>query len=197
MYQLYVAVDPSSNILGTSDKGLIEAGHFLPETGNLRKGILPKSKKPHKIIQRNTLRELLIGNENYTAIFIATCFQVQLPNDDLIEKFWTSTRSYPIRRLVIQSAWHSHVMGKYPKYVLKEEEAIAEESFYCEEKLDPSNSVASRVGLFPLLKAYFASEKPPSVLLIIRPDLYVAQSKIINNETELNGALEFLGSTFA
>jgi hypothetical protein len=194
---MFVTIDPNSGIMGTSDKGLIQIGQFLPETGTLRRSILPKSKRPHRVIQRNSLHELLLGNENYTAILVGTCFSGQLPNNYLIEKFWKETRSYPIRRLVIQSACHCHLMGKYPDYVLKEEESIAEESFYSEERIDLPISVTNRVGLFPLLNSYFASEKPPSVLLIIRPDLYIAHSKLINNEGELDSALQFLSSTFA
>lgn len=192
---MYITIDSTSDILGTSDKGLIVPGQFLPDTGNLRRSLLPKSKRPHRVIQRNSLREVLIGNETYTAVLVATCLPRQISNNDLIEKFWTSTRPYPMRRLVIQSACHCHMMGKYPKYVSKEEEYIAEESFFSEERVDLSISVTNRVGLFPLLNAYFASENPPSVLLIIRPDLYVAHSKLVSNENELNDALKFISST--
>jgi hypothetical protein len=194
--QQTLVTEPKSCIMGTSGKGLIQVGQFLPDSSTLRRSIVPKSKK-QRIIQRNSIRELLIGNERYTAIFVGTCFSASLPNVDLIEKFWKETRAFPIRRLVVQSAWHSHFMKNYPEYISQEEESIAEESFYSEERIDLPISVTSRVGLLPLLTSVFASTKPPSVVVIVRPDLYVAHSQIINSETDLGNALQLLSATFA
>ncbi len=148
-----------------------------------------------RLIQRNTIHELLIDNQNYTAIFVGTCLGGSKPNTHLMEKFWKDTRAYPVRRLIIQSAWHSHNMKIFPEYVTKDEREVAEESFYTEERMDLPISVTSRVGLLPLLNSYLASSTPPSVLVIVRPDLYVAEAKLINNEIDLDEALKFLSST--
>jgi hypothetical protein len=195
MMQQFVTVDPKSKIMGTSEKGLLQVGQFLPDSGTLRKSIVPKSKLS-RTIQRQSIRELLVGNEKYTAIFVGTCFSGTLPNVDLIEKFWKDTRSYPIRRLVIQSTWHSHLMKYYPNYITKEEEDIAEESFYSEERIDLPTSVTNCVGLLPLLNSLFATANPPSVLVVVRPDLYVAHVKTIGNGADLDNALKFLSNTF-
>lgn len=86
---------------GTLDKGLVPTGQFLPDFGTLRRTVVPKSKKQQRTIQDNSIREPLIGNENYTAVFVGTRLEGQLRNDYLIKKFWKDTSSYPIRRLVI------------------------------------------------------------------------------------------------
>ena len=58
LYQLYVTIDPKgSDIMNqTSDKGLIESGHFLPETSNLRKSFIISASKRSRRIERHTLR---------------------------------------------------------------------------------------------------------------------------------------------
>lgn len=197
--QQFVTTDPKSEIMGTSDKGLLQVGQFLPDSGSLRRSFVPKKSNnyPPRMIQRNTIRELLIGNEKYAAIFVGTCFSGSLPNLDLIEKFWKDTRKLPIRRFIIQSTWHSHLAKYFPDYIEKEEESIAEESFYNEEIIDLPISLTNRVGLLPLLNSLFAATKPPSVLCIVRPDLYVAHVKLINNESDLDNALSFFTNTFA
>ncbi|KAI9475716.1 MAG: FAD binding domain-containing protein [Benjaminiella poitrasii] len=197
--QLQVTVDPSvSKFMGVSDKGLIQAGQFLPDTGTLRKSIIIRHKAPHKKIERLTLREALIDNKSFTVAFIGTCLSGTLPNWALMEKFWKDTRVYHpyVRRLVIESAWHTRLIGRYPKYITEDEYSIAEESFYSEERIDLPISVTNRVGLYPLLSSYFASEKPASVVLFIRPDLYIVQAKLVTNETQLDEALSYLSSLY-
>jgi hypothetical protein len=196
--QHHITIDPkSSTIIGTSsNKGLIQTGHFLPNTTTLRKGILPNRPNKQRRIERYSIRELLVGNGKYTAIFIGTCHAKMLPNLNLMEKFWIDTRIYPIRRLIIQSAWHSHNAKIYPKYVLEQEKMIAEESFYCEERIDLSNSITNRAGLLPLLNSS-RRKQTPSVLIIVRPDLYIAHAKIIENNDDLDHALKFFSVTFS
>lgn len=191
---MWVTLDPASKALGTSTKGLIQPGHFLPDSSTLRKSLMTKANK-QRLIQRNTVHELLIDNQNYTAIFVGTCFGGTKPNNHLIEKFWNDTRAYPIRRLVIQSAWHCHNMKYFPEYITKDEESIAEASFYTEERMDNPVSITNRVGLYSLLNSYLASNTPPSVLVIVRPDLYVADAKLIRSETDLEDAIKYLSST--
>jgi hypothetical protein len=186
--------------LGESDKGLLEVGHYLPDSGTLRKSFVPaasRSKNRPRTIQRQTLREILIDNQQHAIILVGTCFAGTLPNTHLIEKFWKDTRRYPAKRIVIESAWHNHHTGHFPDYITKEEESIAEESFYSEERMDPPISVTSRVGLYNLLASYFSSGTPPCVMLVVRPDLYVAHVKLVTNEAELDHAMEYVASTFA
>lgn len=88
-------------------------------------------------------------------------------------------------------------MKFFPEYITEDEEHIAEESFYNEERIENPISITSRVGLYPLLTSFLVdSHAPPSVLVIVRPDLYVADSKVINNEKDLDDALKFFSSTY-
>jgi hypothetical protein len=177
--------------LGTSDKGLIKVGDYLPDTGVLRKSIIPYSKKR---IERLSLGEILVGCDQYTVLFVGTCFSGTSPNIDMIECFWKSTAIYPVRRLVIESAWHCHLSGQFPKFVSKDERTIAEESFYSEERIDLTISVTNRVGLYPFLPS---SGKAPSVVLVVRPDSYIAHAKLVTSPAEVDEALEFLSVTLA
>ncbi len=188
-------IDCDSKILGTSSKELIQPGQFLPDSGNLRRSLMSKANK-QRHIQRNIIHEILIDNKKCVAVFVGTCFSGSKPNTHLMEEFWKYTRSYPVRRLIVQSPWHSHDMKFFPEYILENERDVAEESFYCEEFMETSNSATSRVGLLPLLNSYFASSAPPSVLVFVRPDLYVAQARIIHNENDLDDALKFLSSNY-
>ncbi|KAI7900236.1 FAD binding domain-containing protein [Cokeromyces recurvatus] len=197
--QQYVMVNPSvSNIMGISDKGLIQAGQFLPITDTLRKSIRLRHKSQCNIIQRLTLRDILIHNTSFVAVFIGTCLSSTLPNSALMEKFWKDMRAYhsKVRPIIIQSAWHNHVTGKYPDYITKEEYDLAEESFYSEEQINSPTSITQRVGLYPILSSYFASEQPPNVVLFIRPDLYIAQAKLVANEAQLEEVLKYLSSLY-
>jgi hypothetical protein len=195
---VFVTIDPKSPILGESDKSLIQVGQYLPDSGTLRKSIVPtRSKNRRRTIQRQTLREILIDNQQHTIVLVGTCFAGTLPNTHLIEKFWKDTRQYPAKRIVIESAWHNHHTGKFPDYVTKEEESIAEDSFYSEERIESPTSVTNRVGLYSWLASYFSSGTPPCVMLVIRPDLYVAHAKLVTNETELDHALEYVSTIFS
>ncbi|CAO3648268.1 unnamed protein product [Mucor fragilis] len=192
---LTIHVNVSSIMTETSDKGLIEAGHFLPETATMRKSFIISSKRT-RYIQRYSLREILIDNQEFTVIFIASCLASTKPNVDLIEKFWKDTRSKPVRRLVIQSTHHSKTAGKLPDYITEEEASTAEDAFYSEENSNLPNSVSNRIGLYPLLTSYFAGQQPASVMLFVRPDLYVSHAKLVANESELKSALKFLSTIY-
>ncbi|KAL9555392.1 hypothetical protein MBANPS3_002391 [Mucor bainieri] len=195
--QLFLAIDTntSSIMTETSDKGLISAGHFLPETATLRKSFIVSSKRP-RYIQRHSLREVLIDNQKFTVIFIASCLTSTKPNVHLMKKFWVDTRSKPVRRLVIQSTHHNKTTGKLPDYITEEEASTAEDAFYSEENSNLSNSVSNRIGLYPLLTSYFAGQEPASVVLFVRPDLYISHAKLVTSEDELESALGFLSTMY-
>ncbi|ORE15576.1 hypothetical protein BCV71DRAFT_31791 [Rhizopus microsporus] len=184
--QLFVTVDGGSKLLGTSDKGLIKAGHFLPDSEGLRQRTLEKRTS---LIRRLNLHEILIGTTQYTAILVATCPSQTKPRLDLLEKFWIHARPYPVKRIIVESSWHTH-FNQYPLFVLPQEEQDAQTSFYSEERMDSPYSITSRVGLLPLFPKYFDGPSP-CVLVIVRPDLYVAQSKTVYNENDLVSALEY------
>ncbi|KAI8975501.1 FAD binding domain-containing protein [Mycotypha africana] len=186
-----ITIDPKIEgcILGTSDKSLIQPGQFLPDTGNLRPVLI----QHNGALQRKTLREILIGQQNLSAIYIGTCPGASTPNRELLEKFWIATRRYSkcIHRLVIQSLWYSHLSNTLPEFVSEDEKLSEQNSFWCEERIDNPISLTNRVGLYSWLMSYTASAIAPAVILIVRPDLYVVQARLVSNENELNSALAY------
>ncbi|KAL9555383.1 hypothetical protein MBANPS3_002382 [Mucor bainieri] len=197
LMQLFVTIDANTSSIMTeiSDKGLIQAGHFLPETATMRKSFSISSKRSRHI-KRYSLRELLIDNQQFTVIFIVSCLVSTKPNVHLMQKFWVDTRSKPVRRLVIQSTHHNKTTGKLPDYITEEEASTAEDAFYSEENSNLPNSVSNRIGLYPLLTSYFAGQEPASVVLFVRPDLYVSHAKLVTNTSELESALQFLTTMY-
>lgn len=190
--QLNVTVCNESKLIGTSDKGLISAGQFLPDTSPLRKTFL----KSNKFIERKSIRELLVGNDKFVAIFIDTCYSGTKPHIEQMELFWKLTRNLPIRRFIIRSAWHCHSAGKFPSFIEKDEELIAQDSFYTEERIDLSMSVTNRILSIPFYGSIFSSNSTPCVVLIVRPDLYIANAQIIKDNDTLEHSLKFFDSIF-
>ncbi|CAO3685926.1 unnamed protein product [Rhizopus stolonifer] len=190
MMQQLVAIDSAhSNILGISDKGLIEAGHFLPNTGTVR---LRTFEKRTSQLKRLNLREMMIGLNKFSIIFIGTSPSGTNPNIQLIEAFWNLARPYPVKRIIVESSWHTH-FNRYPDFVLEEEKQDG--SFYAEESMDSPVSVTKSVGLNYLFPKY-TNGPTPSVLLFVRPDLYVAQSKVVYCQNDLEQALSYLDTLF-
>ncbi|RCH97760.1 hypothetical protein CU098_005566, partial [Rhizopus stolonifer] len=172
MQQLVTIDSTHSKILGISDKGLIQAGHFLPNTGTIRLRTLEKRTAQ---LKRLNLREIMIGLNKFSIILIGTSPSGTNPNSQLIEAFWNLARLYPVKRIVIESSWHTH-FNRYPDFVLEEEKQDG--SFYAEENMDSPVSVTKSVGLSYLFPKY-TNGPTPSVLLFVRPDFYVAQSKVV------------------
>lgn len=180
--------------MGTSDKGLIKVGDFVPDAATLRKSFTSSSMSRVKTIERKTLRELVAQSNKYSVILTATCPSGVLPNTTLIEQFWKKTSSLPVKRFVIQSACHCHFMKQLPEYASDSTEA--EESFHTEIKFDAPTSITQRIGLYSYLSSIFASSIPPCALLVVRPDMYVAHAKLVYDEKDLEGALQFISSLF-
>jgi hypothetical protein len=176
--------------MGVSDKGLVKVGEFVPDTAALQRTYTTSSTRV-RTIPRKTFRELISQSDKYAVIFVATSPARVLPNVSLIEKFWKSTESYPVNRLVIQSAWHCHFMRQLPEYVI--DKSSAEESFYSEIRFDVSTSVTQRIGLYSYVSS---SSTPPCALLVVRPDMYVAHANLVSNEKDLEKALGFVSSLF-
>ncbi|KAI8370046.1 FAD binding domain-containing protein [Choanephora cucurbitarum] len=196
LMQLHIRIDPeTSGIIGSSDKGLIKAGEFLPYCGGLRKSIIPRHEAPNTI-QRYYLRDLFIRTNKYTALFLGTCPSSTSPDLSLLKKFWIDTRQLPIRRIVIQSSWHTR-QSSFPSWISEDEKEEAKQSFYTEEGFDRADSVSNHIGLYSIATSYFAGKKPYSVVLIVRPDLHVAHAKLVQSENELDTALSFFSPMFA
>lgn len=184
----------SSNLIGTSDKELLKGGLFLPVMEGLRQSYFSHFEPGRRILQRLSLQDILFKNTQYITMLVATGFSSTEPSLKRIEKFWTITKKYPVRRLVIQSSYHIHRLKSLPSFVPKEDAEIAECSLYAEERMDSPLSVTNRVGLYPYLVD--KSHVSPYALVIIRPDLYVVESKLIYTEADLEKAVARLGTIF-
>lgn len=152
------------------------------------------------MLQPKSLQEVISESNDYTLLFVSTSYSNYYPFEDLIKQFWISTRGYPVRRLVIRSSWHVNQMKYLPEYIKEEEASAALESFYSEISMESSESITKKVGLEQFFSNRFLktsdTEIQPKALILIRPDLHVASSKIIYNEQELNKALAYLDSIF-
>lgn len=194
--KLNVTVNNESKLIGTSDKGLILAGQYFPDTGPLRKSFFPKTGYS-RTIERKSLREILVGNTEFVALFIDTCHSGTKPHTEQMEMFWTLTRNLPIRRIIVRSAWHCHSANVFPSFVTKEEESTAEESFYTEERIDLPMSVTNRIVSVPFYGSFFAGNTKPCVVMILRPDLYIANAEIITDDNStLEHSLKLFDSVF-
>lgn len=117
-------------------------------------------------------------------------------NHDMIEKFWTHTRSLPVKRLVIQSVVNCK-LARHPAYIQEGERKEAEESFYNEERIDTPLSLTKQIGLLPLLSNRLSAvPNPPGVLLVVRPDFYISQAQLVHNEADLMSSLQYVSDMF-
>ncbi|KAI8889370.1 hypothetical protein K501DRAFT_329168 [Backusella circina FSU 941] len=191
--QQYLCIEPEhSKILGTSDKGLIKVGTFFPDTVPLRKRFFSSGLA---VIERRTLRAFLVNVHQLSLVLVNTSYPGNVPNEKLVEAFWKKSRSYPVRRIVIQSPWHTHTTSR-PRYVEKNEIEDAENGFFVEDRMDDPISATSRVGMLPLLSKSPTSESQPCVLMIIRPDFYVSHACVIRKEADLEQAYESIDAIF-
>lgn len=197
--QLDVALDPkASPILGKFDKGLLKPGQFLPNHDPLRRTIYPNasSSRNRFVVQRQTLRDILVLTDKTTVVFIGTRPPSTVSNQNIIEKLWKETRNLPVKRIIIQSTWNSR-LALHPSFILEEEKSIAEESFYNEERIDSPLSLTNQIGLLPFLSPKLTTERnPPGILLVVRPDYYISQAQLIHDEKELMSSLAYVQDMF-
>ncbi|KAI9261064.1 FAD binding domain-containing protein [Sporodiniella umbellata] len=190
--QQYVAISGGeSSILGSSGKGTIKVGEFLPNTSTVRRQTFNKREG---MLQRFNLREIMACSNEFSVFFIGTAPSGSDPNIELMESFWKQARNYPVKRYIIGSSWHTH-FHRCPSYVLDDEKEEASTSFYVEESTESSIAISKKSGLASLFPKYFNGPLP-SILLFVRPDSYVAQSNVIHNQNDLDKALKYLDTIF-
>ncbi|KAI8976155.1 FAD binding domain-containing protein [Pilobolus umbonatus] len=182
-----------SDIMGTSDTPLIKEGVFIPESAPLRRKIIKRMGRSQ--MERIPIREILKRTDQYTLILLCTGHPRNRPNTEMIQHFWKSRRSYPMKKVIVESSWHSRT-NRCPLFVDDNEIEMATDSFYIEENMEVSDSITKRVGLFPLLSKYFKDSNPPSALVIVRPDLYVAQASIIRSVSDIETSLFLMDSLY-
>lgn len=186
----------SSEMIGVSDKGLLQAGVFLPTMEGLRQSYTTHFESGRRLLQKMSLQDILHKNRDYVAMFVTTGFTSTEPSLQCAEAFWTAARKYPVRRLIIQSNYHVYRMKYLPDFISNDEmvDGMAEHAFYCEERMDSPLSVTNRVGLYPYL--VHKPQASPHALVIIRPDFYVAETKLIYTKEDVEKALGYFDSIF-
>ncbi|ORY99425.1 FAD binding domain-domain-containing protein [Syncephalastrum racemosum] len=172
----------TSPIFAGHAPGLIEPGTFLRDSRTLRGRILTDEK-----IDRSTLHALLPFNGKHAVLWVATRpSHAPAPNDALTAAFWRKTAAHSdiIHPVVVESVWHVREC-RPPPYAPE-----ATRHFWLEDTADAHDAVTRRVGLT------WQDDATPIAMVVVRPDLYVAQSATIRNEHDLDAAFEALSNAY-
>ncbi|KAL9546938.1 hypothetical protein MBANPS3_006429 [Mucor bainieri] len=209
LLQLHLALEASSPLVNTvPEPPLIEAGKFLPETALLLKRSIAND-GPEHLLERKTLHQIVSNTGKHTALWVSTR-PAAYASSPLTPLFWSKLQTNfgnSIRPVIVESMWH------VPEYSLAKD-IEAKISQLCEndeqriviaEKLESENfwveyhpsstydSITKMVGLQAHLDTCSTdTEHPPSALVLVRPDLYIAHSTLVNTEEDIDRAFEFL-----
>ena len=167
-------------------KGLIEPGKFMLDTGVLRKRIITND------LERRTLHQVLQGNTGKIFMIWIGSRPSRVDQCPWTSGFWNKfiSRNYAaVRPVVIESTWHMHT-NTAPAYV--DELQTAEAAFWTEDKWDADDSVSKRVGLVDHMRDKII----PAVIVVVRPDLYVAFSCLVTSLKDMDSAFEYLDGYF-
>ncbi|KAI8367469.1 uncharacterized protein BYT42DRAFT_127390 [Radiomyces spectabilis] len=181
--QVRLSIESNSPLLRPSPSSssyLISPGQFMPDTNPWRRRTLSDSSQ---FVQK-TLRQILHKSPRHTALWISARHMWQ-NSDTLASVFWRKVSNYreAVRPIIVETSSH---VGKYgnPDYV----DDGSEENLW----VDYHSSVLSkRIGLDQYLSNH---ENPPTALIILRPDLYVAHSCLVNTPEDIDEALSFLST---
>lgn len=140
-------------------------------------------------IDRTTLHALLASHHHgkHTILWVATRpSHAPPPDDDLTAAFWrkASAHTDTLEPVVVESVWHVRELRR-PPYAPE-----ATRSFWLEDAADAHDAVTRRVGLT------WQDDATPIAMVVVRPDLYVAQSAVIRSEDDLNAAFEALSDAY-
>lgn len=198
-----MTIDGASPLIVKSHPSLIKTGAFLPETALLLKRSL-NTESP--TLDRKSLHQIVHASGKHIVLLVATRPKIYEPCS-LVTTFWRKFQNNNnVRPLVIESVWH------VPEYDLAEEikkeienchkgnqEAIAavertqSENFWIEyHPSHTTDSITQLVGLQNIFNNNMTGELPPTALLIIRPDLYIAYSMLAEDEADVDNAISFL-----
>ncbi|GAN00992.1 monooxygenase FAD-binding protein [Mucor ambiguus] len=209
LLQLHLALEASSPIVNKVPKPpLIEASKFLPETALLLKRSIAND-RPEHLLERKTLHQIVSNTGKHAALWISTR-PAAYASSPLTSLFWSKLQTSfrdSIRPVIVESMWHvpEYSLAKDIETKISELCENDEQRMVIAKKLESENfwveyhpsssydSITKMVGLQEHLdKCSADTEHPPSALVIVRPDLYIAHSTLINTEEDIDKAFEFL-----
>lgn len=188
---------------------MITAGKFLPETALLLKRSISNDGSEH-LLEKKTLHQIVSRTGKHTALWVSTRPAGYNPSS-LTSKFWNKLQTSfgnSIRPVIIESIWHAseyslakeikvniaNLCGNDKQRIIIVEK-LESENFWVE--YHPSNtydSITKMVGLQSHFDDCSITEEPPTALVIVRPDLYIAHATLVNSEDDINKAFAFLNT---
>lgn len=174
-------------MLLTTTPGLIEAGMHMPETVILRKRVMsPES------IDRRTLYQIVSGTRSQHILLLVAPRHSHMPASPLVQDFWEKLQakkfhSKAVRPVIVESTWHIDEC-RLPSFV-DSTDPSNEEAFWSEYQFTAEHSITRRIGLIDFM---YEKPVPPAALIVIRPDMYVAQSSLIRSDQDIDNAFNAL-----
>ncbi|KAI9251920.1 FAD binding domain-containing protein [Phascolomyces articulosus] len=198
--QIDTCIPDESAILFKNKKNstakLIKPGQYLRETVPLRKRVVTSS----QVIERKSVHDILQSTDNtqHTIIWISTR-PSRINPCKMNQDFWSKYAKFvknttSIRPIMIEATYHAH-QNKLPVYYnipMNNKQQQQESIFWLEERWDVQNSISKRVGLDQHM--WDSKTEPPAAIVIVRPDLYVAYSGLVNSPSDMDDAFKFLAS---
>ncbi|KAI9008431.1 FAD binding domain-containing protein [Phycomyces nitens] len=169
---------PVSPLHGLATPHLIQPGQFIKNTSPLRSRTIGDS------LEWASLHSILGNDSRFIVLWVCTCKGWQTPSG-LTDEFLKKTRPYSkaVRRIVVSSAWHT-----------RDSQAMGEE-WWIEGSWDEM-CVTRRVGLDKRLAGTNTAVEAAAGMVVLRPDLYVAQSSLVQTEQDLEEAVGYLAHAF-
>jgi hypothetical protein len=117
---------------------------------------------------------------------------------NLTSVFWEKINGKTdiIRPIIVESVWHVpeyRLPDEIEKRILDTQQSMIKESenFWIEYHHPNSKETLSNlVGIGP--ETQRNTDRPPTALILVRPDLYVSLSTLIRTESDIDRALSFL-----
>lgn len=174
-------------MLLSTTPGLIEAGIHMPETVILRKRVMSPD-----TIDRRTLYQIVSGTRSQHILLFVATRPSHLPASPLVQDFWDKLQTKhfhdkAVRPIIVESTWHIDEC-RLPNYV-DTTNPSNEEAFWSEYQYTAEHSLTRRIGLIDFM---YEKPVPPAALVVIRPDMYVAQSSLIRTNQDIDTALDAL-----
>ncbi|KAI7867296.1 FAD binding domain-containing protein [Spinellus fusiger] len=171
--QIYLRIKDSP-LHGVSTPGLITVGEFMKNTSPLCRRTVKDT------VVSKPLHSILEGNSKFVVLWISTCPIACKPND-LANDFLKKVSNYPnVCPLVVTSAWNTPV---------EPHRSSESDDIWWKEGSLEDRCITKRVGLDSLIK-----KTAGVAMIVLRPDLYVAQSMLINTIEDMEKGFNYLNN---
>ncbi|KAL0081760.1 FAD binding domain-containing protein [Phycomyces blakesleeanus] len=185
-----------SPLHGLADPHLIKPGQFMKNTSALRRRTIEDRlvwASLHNILRKTK-------DSRFTVLWVSTCKGWQTPSSSgLTTKFLQSLKPYSrvVRPIVVTSAWHTR--DSHPIVQSLGDPELAEAEWWVEGIWD-EQCVTRRVGLDKAIIRFTGSTETAVetavAMVVLRPDLFVAQSSLVQTEKDLEKAVGYLAHAF-